>query len=293
MSEVEGPRTPLQRECAASDFGARHAQRVRAMLDSGSDPNELDGFQRSALNLLCSQTGHTETVRRLLEAGADVMSQDMWGRLWHRGISPPFLVVMLFSSGMLELSLGLVDHDARLNVRRTPLHWCADRGWLESAHLLLEKGALVNVTTKNGDSVLLWAAKAGHPSLVELFLKAGCDPLLRNNRDERALDVAKDDVIRALLTSKLEESEDIDFSSPSSSPQPSPVKEIKRQPLPSVAGLQHPPTQAGEKTDINLEEVKPSSTSSVPTNSAAFSSYSKHSVPGPGPKKLKITFKKK
>ncbi|KAG6555528.1 hypothetical protein Mapa_002763 [Marchantia paleacea] len=80
MSEVEGPRTPLQRECAASDFGGRHVQRVRAMLDSGLYPNELDGFQRSALNLLCSQTGHTETVRLLLEAGADVMSQDMWGR---------------------------------------------------------------------------------------------------------------------------------------------------------------------------------------------------------------------
>ncbi|KAL3683875.1 hypothetical protein R1sor_001897 [Riccia sorocarpa] len=256
MADTEGPRTSLQRECAISSFGSRNEERVRALLDSGVDPNELDGFQRSALNLLCSQSGHTETVRLLIEAGADVTSQDMWGR--------------------------------------TPLHWCADRGWLLTAHVLLERGASVHVTTKNGDTVLLWAAKAGHHRLVELFLKAGCDPRLSNNREERALDVAKDDSIRALITDKVEKLEAVSNSTyifPSTDPPP---KRAKAQTSLSGAGFDLSASKTVETTGVDTEEMKPSSTSSASANSTAFSSYSKQTGAGAsGPKKLKISLKKK
>ncbi|KAL2633508.1 hypothetical protein R1flu_004987 [Riccia fluitans] len=273
MSDSEGPRTSLQRECAASSFDSRNKERVRALLDSGVDPNELDGFQRSPLNLLCSHTGHTETVRLLIEAGANVMSQDMWGR--------------------------------------TPLHWCADRGWLLTAHLLLERGASVHVTTRNGDTVLLWAAKAGHHHLVKLFLDAGCDPRLSNNREERALDVAKDDSVRAIITSKLEEiespaniypvspaakvekQEDIpNISSLSPSTEPSP-KKAKAETFASVAGYDDSSSMAPKKTGKDPEDVEPLSTSSAPTNATAFSSYNKQTrAGGSGSRKLKISLKK-
>ena len=31
---------------------------------------------------------------------------------------------------------------------RTPLHWCCDRGWTESASVLIGSGVNVNTTTK-------------------------------------------------------------------------------------------------------------------------------------------------
>jgi ankyrin repeat protein len=58
----------------------------------------------------------------------------------------------------------------------------------------------VNATTKQGDSALLWAAKAGHGNLVELLLRNGADATLRNNRNEVALELAANDEVSALIS---------------------------------------------------------------------------------------------
>jgi len=57
----------------------------------------------------------------------------------------------------------------------TPLHWAADRGRLDTARLLLEKGAEVDAREDRGTTPLLSALWRGHLPLVELLLEAGAD----------------------------------------------------------------------------------------------------------------------
>jgi ankyrin repeat protein len=57
----------------------------------------------------------------------------------------------------------------------TPLHWAADRGRLETAKLLLERGAEVDSREDRGTTPMLSAVWRGHLDLVELLLASGAD----------------------------------------------------------------------------------------------------------------------
>eukprot|EP00899_Mesostigma_viride_P016160 jgi/Mesvir1/24545/Mv21883-RA.1 len=128
---------------------------VRQLLDAGADPNARDCFERSPLGLLCAERPNVEVCAALLDKGADIRATDIWGR--------------------------------------TPLHWCADRGHADLALFLIQRGADVHLSTSQGDNCALWAAKGGHVQVAKLLLDAGCDPTVRNNRDECALEVALDE----------------------------------------------------------------------------------------------------
>ena len=62
-----------------------------------------------------------------------------------------------------------------------PLHWAADRGRLDTARLLLERGAEVDSREDRGTTPLLSAAWRGHLDLVDLFLEAGADVNARDS----------------------------------------------------------------------------------------------------------------
>ncbi|NHZ73281.1 MAG: hypothetical protein GWP16_02280, partial [Nitrospirae bacterium] len=69
----------------------------------------------------------------------------------------------------------------------TPLHWAADRGRLETARLLLERGAEVDSHEDRGTTPLLSAVWRGHLDLVELLLENGADVNARALDDEAPL----------------------------------------------------------------------------------------------------------
>lgn len=189
---------------------------------------------------------------------------------------------------------------------RTSLHWCCDRGWLTIAELLLSSGAPVNACTKQGDTPMLWAAKSGHVKVVELLLKSGSDPLLRNNRDEAALDVAVDEVVRTLISDAVPEkisSAETTVSAPpvqktEDDPQPEKSVDVKEKaPVSSESSMPRMPSgNLGSRALAGLPMGGKVGTS----GGALFSAYNKQPLSstsgigsGPGPKKMKITLKKK
>ena len=87
-------------------------------------------------------------------------------------------------AGSLALLIELnaeVDARADANGARA-LHYCADKGSVRCAQLLLEHGAPLEATDDHGNTPLHAAGRRGHQLLFDALLAAGADPRAQNAR---------------------------------------------------------------------------------------------------------------
>lgn len=112
--------------------------------------------------------------------------------------------VLSGSIPLVKATLQYVAVDARDPKGRTPLSHAAERGKVEVAKLLLERGATVSIrqwsTTlwdngcephfDSGATAIYWAAKSGHTVLTELLLRHGANPNCRTTSGRTPLQEA-------------------------------------------------------------------------------------------------------
>ena len=143
-----------------------HMQAVKAKI-SGGFSEDTNAPQSSLRRQLCELSGQDSTtgncgcewrhqkVKEMLDAGVQVDTRD-------------------------------------LNVGLTPLGHAAWFGHIETAQLLIERGADVNARKRDGTSVLMLATMRGHKDMAEILKKAGAkvstmsdsssDPIAENSR---------------------------------------------------------------------------------------------------------------
>jgi ankyrin repeat protein len=125
-------------------------------------------------------------VRRLLRAGArtDVTGVGGQNLLSVAAYNNPFLVP-------LYLRLGL-DVNHRSTRRYTPLMYAAHMGpaALDSARLLVEKGADIEAVSMDGWTPLMFAADSLNVPMVNWLLEQGAETMVVNKAGETALDIA-------------------------------------------------------------------------------------------------------
>jgi ankyrin repeat protein len=123
-------------------------EHLRALLDLGTDPNELGRTLTLTIPALgmFANSGRADAVRLLLERGAN---PDLQG---NRGYSALML--------------------AAAAVRRNP----------EMVRILLEGGATINLTDEKGRTALDWALTQGETELASLLRKAGGKAMTRPSR---------------------------------------------------------------------------------------------------------------
>jgi ankyrin repeat protein len=107
----------------------------------------------------------------------------------------------------LDIIKSLVSGGANVNIRdkfnRIPLHYAADKGNLEIAKYLIVNGSDINAKAAFylqvgsleltlGCTSLHIAARNNHLSVVKYLVHQGADINLENNRDRKALDLAKE-----------------------------------------------------------------------------------------------------
>nr|XP_040056696.1 ankyrin repeat domain-containing protein 50 isoform X2 [Gasterosteus aculeatus aculeatus]XP_040056697.1 ankyrin repeat domain-containing protein 50 isoform X2 [Gasterosteus aculeatus aculeatus] len=154
-----------------------HSEAVRLLLDAGADVDGCDAEGRTALRA-AAWGGHEEIVLTLLDYGAQVDKADSMGR------TP---IIAAAYMGHCEVVEILLDHKALVNLAdgdgRTALSVSAlcvptaagVKGYGEVASLLLERGADPGHRDHDGMTPLLLAAYEGHDDIVELLLEAGAD----------------------------------------------------------------------------------------------------------------------
>lgn len=150
---------------------------------------------------MAADRGDIETVRTLLDTGADVQTRDPYD-----GMSPLHAAA---SSGELvvidELLRRGADIEAASDTHLTPLHYAISARSENPAiaHLLL-RGASANPRSEDGSSALQFAVQGGSAALVELLLHHGADPHIASTRGfvpiHSAAEMGRADLCELLLT---------------------------------------------------------------------------------------------
>ena len=133
-------------------------------------PAPREKIQTTLLLVFAAGEGDIDEVRRLLDAGHDVMDRTAARRdsLHVSGIrGAPEVVEALLLAG--------ADPDARTNggpfLKMTPLHWMTHGGHVDGMRLLLEHGANPNLQNVRGETPVDVAARmAPHGGQEELIL---------------------------------------------------------------------------------------------------------------------------
>ena len=140
---------------------------VKALLEAGADVNATDTRGATALRL-ASLYGHTETVKALVAAGAVVNAKDNSGET---------ALMAAITYGHTEIVKALLEAGADVNATNargaTALMFASDEGNTEIVKALLEAGADVNMEDNRGGTALKSAKRSKHKAIVQLLEEAG------------------------------------------------------------------------------------------------------------------------
>ncbi|BBB15452.1 ankyrin 2 neuronal isoform 4 [Candidatus Rickettsiella viridis] len=131
------------------------------------------------------------------------------------GATPLHRVIRSTHDDLSTIAL-LLEHGAPIDKTDkegdTPLHYACQKGNAAVVKLLLEKGASINKVNKNEDTPLHYACKEGNQAIVKLLLEKNASASIRNNEGETPFDDACRNGNVAIV--KLFLKEDISINTP-------------------------------------------------------------------------------
>ncbi|CAG1973261.1 unnamed protein product [Fusarium graminearum] len=198
-------------QAMAKAFISEKQDVLEAFRHSGWDiDRNHSSYQRPFLHYVCEEAEQVDSVKRLIDSGADVTKLDMAGC---SALQIASQIGRCLNGSVVKY---LIDTGAKINTkdrywRATPLIAAVQGKRLANARALLEAGSDPNAAVKRGDicrTVLHLAAQDGIPQMVKLLLDFGANPnvldelngsparwAIRNNHIE---------AVRILLEGKLD-----------------------------------------------------------------------------------------
>jgi ankyrin repeat protein len=156
---------------------------VQSLLKSGIDPNVRDDQGQVALFLALRAEATKVTAVLLAHPGVEVDAVN------GNGETP---VMMAALRGDLAVVRTLLDRGAALNRDGwSPLHYAASGSSTQLVAWLLDRGAAIDAGSPNGTTPLMMAAGYGAIDSADLLLARGANPSARNQRELTAADFAQ------------------------------------------------------------------------------------------------------
>ena len=139
------------------------AKAVKSLLVHGADAKAKETEHEQTALMWAAAENHPEVVALLIEFGADVRSRS-------RTYSQTVVGEQTQRAGREKLNYDVLRGGS------TPLLFAARTGDVESAKLLLNRGADPNDSLPDGTSALVLAAHSGQRNVAALLLNKGADP---------------------------------------------------------------------------------------------------------------------
>ncbi|XP_071436582.1 ankyrin repeat domain-containing protein 55 isoform X2 [Pithys albifrons albifrons] len=158
----------------------RQVDTVKLLLKMGANINTQDAYGRTSLSL-ATYLGWLEGCVSLLRNGAKQNIPDKNGRLpLHAATAEPD--VRLLSVLLQQSNLSEINHQD--NEGMTSLHWAAFHNRPQHTQTLLHKGADPTLVDKDFKTALHWAVQSGNRILCSIILDHSQGPSIINYDDE-------------------------------------------------------------------------------------------------------------
>lgn len=127
------------------------------------------------------EAGNVSEVKRLLEAGASPNYQNYYGH------SALMLAINKRSPELIQLLLPVTDPNIQNVFGNSALILAANNDYDNVVRSLLQSGAKVNISNKDGNTALMCTTDS---KIIEMLILAGAEINLKNNKQETALYLA-------------------------------------------------------------------------------------------------------
>jgi hypothetical protein len=158
------------------------AAAVARLVSNGFDPNTT------------GPTGHVALHMAIMERSFSVAEAliDAPGiQLDKRNLTDETPLMLAALRGHFELAKRLVDKGADVNKPGwTALHYAASGEYTDLVQLLLDHYAYIDAQSPTGNTPLMMAVLYGSEPTIQLLLRSGADPTVKNNAQRTALDLA-------------------------------------------------------------------------------------------------------
>ena len=151
-------------------FWGLHSIAHFLVIEHSQDVHSRNGIDDTTPLHLASRNGHIQVAYFLLERGADVLAQDMYG-------DTP--LHMASRRGHTDVADLLIECGADASAQNmdgiTPLHWASRQGHMDVAHVLVECGTDVSAQGGYGNTPLHEASVEGHMDIAHMLIECGAE----------------------------------------------------------------------------------------------------------------------
>uniref|UniRef100_A0A0G4HJE4 Uncharacterized protein n=1 Tax=Chromera velia CCMP2878 TaxID=1169474 RepID=A0A0G4HJE4_9ALVE len=158
----------------------------------------IDPTKGDTALIVASANGHTEIVRLLVDARANVDLQHTNGTT---------ALIQSSNKGHTDIVRLLLHANASVDMQDkagySALMWASTNGHTDVVRLLVDAKASIDAQDRDGNTALMWASANGHPEIVRLLVDAKANVDMQNKYGNTALIQSSDkghtDIVRLLI----------------------------------------------------------------------------------------------